>query len=110
MNWIPLTNQIQLNELIAATNNKPALIFKHSTRCGISRMALKNFEKAYNLPENEIDTYYLDLLNFRDISSDISSKLNVLHQSPQLLVIKNEVVIHHSSHSDIDTTTLKDII
>jgi bacillithiol system protein YtxJ len=110
MNWIALTNNKQLEELIVNSSDKPALIFKHSTRCGISRMVLKNFEREFDLSVNEIDAYYLDLLNYRDISNDISSKFNIIHQSPQLVVIKGGEVIHHGSHSDINAGDLKEIV
>ena len=38
-----------ISKLIEASNNKPQLIFKHSTRCGVSRMVLKQFESDFNL-------------------------------------------------------------
>ena len=101
INWIALTSIEQLEVLILQSSLKPALIFKHSTRCGISSMALKSFERDCDLNEENIDLYFLDLLNFRNISNAISVKLNVQHQSPQAIVVKNEQVIYHDSHSQI---------
>ena len=48
INWNELTDLGQLNEIIAASNEKPVAIFKHSTRCSVSRMALKQFENEFN--------------------------------------------------------------
>lgn len=106
MNWIPLTDLAQLNEITVASNEKPVVIFKHSTRCSISRMALKQFENEYALNDNEVTPYFLDLLSFRDVSNEISSRFQVTHQSPQLILIKNENAVYHVSHSDIDATDL----
>ena len=110
MKWIPLTTSNQLNEIISGSTNNPILIFKHSTRCGISRMVLKNFEREFNVSEDDITSYYLDLLNFREISNEIAEKLSITHQLPKLIVIKNKVVIHHSSHGDINAREIQEII
>ena len=51
--WRQLSDLGQLNEMVAESNHKPVLIFKHSTRCGVSRMVLKQFENEFNLQENK---------------------------------------------------------
>ncbi len=104
--WIPLNSVSQLNEIKIASQTHPVLIFKHSTRCSISRMALKQFEKQYDL-QPEINCYYLDLLNFRDISNEIASQFNVFHQSPQLLLIKNGACTFSATHESIAVEELK---
>ena len=106
INWIPLKDLGQLNEIMILSNEKPMLIFKHSTRCSISRMALKQFENEFD-SENKVDAYFLDLLEYRDISNEIASRFNVYHQSPQLLLIKEGKSVYDVSHSDIDAGELK---
>jgi bacillithiol system protein YtxJ len=106
VNWIPLTFMGQLDEIVAFSSQKPVVIFKHSTRCSISRMALKQFENEYNLGDTA-DAYYLDLLEHRDISNEIASRFVVYHQSPQLLLIKDGKSVYDVSHSDIDAQELK---
>jgi bacillithiol system protein YtxJ len=105
--WIPLTDLGQLNEISLLSDEKPVVIFKHSTRCSISRMALKQFEKEYDLSDNEVTTYFLDLIAFRDISNEIASRFGVVHQSPQLLLIKGGKSVYDVSHSAIDAAELK---
>lgn len=82
------------------------MIFKHSTRCGISSMVMKQFVATYNFTENEMDLYYLDLLSYRDVSNEVGYKFQVMHQSPQLLVIRNGVVVAHASHGAINDLDL----
>ena len=108
--WIPLTHLEQLHEIESASSTKTQIIFKHSTRCGISRMVLKQFEGDYKFTENDFDLYYLDLLNHRDISSEIAIKFQVLHESPQLLVIKNGEVEAYESHGGINSLSLSSFI
>ncbi|MEN2402801.1 bacillithiol system redox-active protein YtxJ [Flavobacterium sp. MC2016-06] len=106
VNWTELTDILQLTEIDAISNEKPVVIFKHSTRCSISRMALKQFEREYDL-ENVADTYFLDLIAHRDISNEIAKKYDVYHESPQLILIKNGKAVYDVSHSDIDAVALK---
>ena len=106
INWIPLQFMGQLDEIVALSNERPAVIFKHSTRCSISRFALKQFEKQFDL--NDVaDAYFLDLLAHRDISNEIATRFNVFHQSPQLLLIKNGKSVYDVSHDAIDASVLK---
>lgn len=107
LNWNALTELKQLDSIVEESASTPVVIFKHSTRCSISRMALKNFEREYNLEESEATPYYLDLLQHRDISNEIAQKFQVIHQSPQLLLIKNGKSVYDASHSEIDAEVLK---
>ena len=109
IDWNLLTDLGQLNEIITLSNEKPVLIFKHSTRCSISRMALKQFENEFDL-QAKVTPYFLDLLEYRSISNEIATRFNVMHQSPQLLLIKNGIVIYHVSHDSIDAQELKNKI
>ncbi|WOI23671.1 bacillithiol system redox-active protein YtxJ [Nonlabens ulvanivorans] len=108
--WQMLESEDQLNNLIANSKRIPKVIFKHSTRCGISRMVLKNFEAGYSLKEEEASFYLLDLLNNRELSNTIASKLNVMHQSPQIIIIDNEEIIHTDSHHGIDIKRVEQLI
>jgi bacillithiol system protein YtxJ len=104
--WLPLTSIDQLETIAEKSNSKTQVIFKHSTRCGISRMVMNQFESAYNLDLNA-DLYYLDLLSYRDVSNEVGYKFQVMHQSPQLLVIRNGVAVAHDSHGAINEMDLE---
>lgn len=108
--WKVLTTISQLDEIKDNSITKRQLIFKHSTRCGISRMVKKQFERDYNFSNNVFDLYYLDLINYRDVSHQIAQEFQVNHESPQLLVIKNGVVVVHSSHGGINNINLEQLI
>ncbi len=107
--WINLEHTKSLDVIAEKSKTKTQLIFKHSTRCGISRMALNQFVAQYNLDLNA-DLYYLDLLNFRDVSNEVGYKFQVMHQSPQLLIIKNGVAVAHASHGAINDINLEKYI
>ena len=103
--WQSLSDVSQLALIAEKSKTKAQLIFKHSTRCGISRMVMNQFVSAYDEDTNA-DLYYLDLLSYRDVSNEVGYKFQVLHQSPQLLVIKNGVVVAHGSHGAINDIDL----
>ena len=106
INWIELTNLGQLDEIRTLSNEKPVAIFKHSTRCSVSRMALKQFENEFD-SSAKISPYFLDLIAYRDVSNAIANQFGVTHQSPQLLLIKEGKSVYDVSHSDIDAGELK---
>lgn len=105
MDWVSLTDLGQLNEITNLSHENPVVIFKHSTRCSISRMALKQFENEFAL-KDKVTPYFLDLLNYREISNAIASMFEVEHQSPQLIVVKSGKAVHDASHSDIQAEDL----
>ncbi len=99
--WIPLESEMQLEEAVKASYNKPVVLFKHSTRCGISSMALNRLELADAEICKDVECYFLDLLQFRNVSNLIADKLHVYHQSPQVLLLKNGECIFEASHGEI---------
>ncbi len=104
--WIPLETLGQLNEITTLSFEKPVLLFKHSTRCSISRMALKEFENDFNL-SSKVTPYFLDLLEHRDISNEITLRFGVVHQSPQLILIRDGKAVYDTSHSGIEVAALE---
>lgn len=105
--WNIIQNEQDLNDLIMHSQEKPVLIFKHSTRCIISKTVLRNFEKdVENSRDIPLDFYYLDLLSHRNISNNIAEFFNISHQSPQAILIKNEQAVYHTSHDGISLESI----
>jgi len=110
LNWTPLISVDEINTIKEISKRQAILIFKHSTRCGISRVVIKKFESLFNEENKQLKVYYLDLLNFREVSSKLSEVFQVTHQSPQLLVIKNGISINDESHYEIIKVNLSKYI
>lgn len=105
MEWKVLSDEQQLDRLIADSADRPQVIFKHSTRCSISSVAKNRLEKA-KAPDSA-DFYYLDLITFRQLSARVAEVFNVYHESPQVLVIRNGECVYDESHMGI---TMDDIV
>lgn len=111
MNWEALTSIDQLNEINQESTESPVVIFKHSTTCSISSTALNRIERKWD--ENNhpsVKAYYLDLLSYRSISSEIASKYEIEHQSPQILVIIDGKCVYDNSHFGISYAEVLDKI
>ena len=99
MHWIHLTDEEQLKQIVTKSQNRPQVIFKHSTRCSISSVALQRLQKVEQ--PFDIDFYFLDLIAFRNVSNKVSEVFKVYHESPQVLVIKDGHCIYDESHLSI---------
>ncbi len=106
MQWNNLETISQLDEIVALSQEQAVVVFKHSTRCSISRMTLKQFENEFDFADR-VQPYFLDLITFREVSNEIAARFGVVHQSPQLILIKEEKAVYDVSHSDIDAGALK---
>ncbi|MBA4239195.1 MAG: bacillithiol system redox-active protein YtxJ [Sphingobacteriaceae bacterium] len=108
MLWHKLSDISQLQDIKDLSKEQhinAVLLFKHSTRCSISSMALNRLESKWN-DDEQIPAYYLDLLNHRDISNEIADLFSVEHASPQVLLIKNGACIYHNSHNGINAAEI----
>lgn len=103
MNWLKLESIEQLQTIKDNSSENLVLIFKHSTRCSISRAALDRLERNWQQGEmNHVKPFYLDLIRYRDVSDQIAEDFSVEHESPQVLVIKNGQSVYDRSHIDIN--------
>lgn len=109
MKTIPLTDLKQLANL-SSDVNKPrlngVLLFKHSTRCIISKMALRELEKDWHYDNDEVEVYMIDVLNNRQISNQIADIYSVRHESPQILFLKGDSCLGNASHGDVSIQTV----
>ena len=100
LQWIPLTSAAQIEEIKLQSKTGYVGVFKHSTRCIISKTVLKRFSESFP-KDAKMTLYYLDLLNYRALSNEIGHTFQVFHQSPQFLLIRNKETVFHASHYDI---------
>jgi bacillithiol system protein YtxJ len=108
MKWNALRSLDQIKDIRTESKNSPVLIFKHSTRCSISRTSLDRLERNWKEEEvGHVQLYFLDLIAYREVSNKLAAEFDVEHESPQVLIIKNERSIFDRSHFDIDYQQIK---
>ncbi|GAB3757005.1 bacillithiol system redox-active protein YtxJ [Spirosoma pomorum] len=109
MNWNKLNSDSQLAEIKEESENQPILIFKHSTTCSISAMALSRMERNWS-DQLGVKPYYLDLLANRAISNKIVNEFGIEHESPQVLLIRNGECVYDASHMAISFAGLQQAV
>jgi bacillithiol system protein YtxJ len=105
---IILDQKDQLENIIASSLNpqiKGVFVFKHSTRCGVSRMVLNELKRDWDL-NDDVEFWILDLLKFREISNHIADRFRVVHESPQLLYISDGLPKQNASHYEANMETV----
>jgi bacillithiol system protein YtxJ len=105
--WQTLNAMQQLDEIKLSSAEHFVVIFKHSTRCSISSVALGRLERSEPIPNTIY--FLLDLLQHRDISAATAEMFSVYHESPQVLVIKNGECIYDESHGSIMADELAEV-
>ena len=105
-NWHELSTVSELPEIVLKSASRPQVLFKHSTRCSISSMALNRLIKLEDAFYAQADFYYLDLIAHRDVSAAIADTFDVHHESPQVLVVINGEATYDASHMEITVPDL----
>ena len=105
--WNTLSTTEALAAAIESSGTK--LFFKHSTRCIISSMALKSFEREWDT-SLDVTLYFIDLIANRPVSNELAEISHVQHQSPQAIVMDGTKVVHSSSHEQIDASKIKQLL
>lgn len=111
MRWNNLRSVDQIEKIRAESKKNPVLIFKHSTRCNISRTSLDRLERSWKDDEMEnVTLYFLDLLSYREMSARISEEFGVEHESPQVIIIRDEQPTYDRSHFEIDYQHIREAL
>ena len=107
LNWNSVSTPEEIDQLIQS--NEPVLLFKHSNRCGVSRMALSAFEKDF-VENDATNIYLIDVVSKRQVSNHIENISGIRHESPQVLLLSKKEVIYHASHSNIDANEINKLM
>ena len=106
MVWNSIESVSQIDDILHDSFKFPQVIFKHSTSCSISYMAKMRLDDGNAAFKEKFQFHYLDLLRFRNISNEIAERLDVYHESPQVILLHKGEVIYDASHFDISPEEL----
>ena len=102
---VELQQDQDLEQFLERSKTDPVLIFKHSTQCSISGHVYQDFaEFAAGIPE--LGSAIVLVIENRGLSNAITERLGIRHESPQVLLIKNGLVVWHASHWSITPESL----
>ena len=93
-----LTTPNDLDAAIAASADRPLLLFKHSLTCGTSAFALEQIEEFLSEPAWPVDASVVHVPTGRALSNAIAEHFGIRHETPQALLIRNGQIVWHASH------------
>ena len=94
-----------LEQLIERSKTDPVLIFKHSTQCPISSEAYEEF-KRFAQSAVELPCALVLVIEHRELSNAIASRLGIRHESPQAIVVRDGQAAWNASHWSITADSL----
>lgn len=100
-NWEDIKTNEDVLAIIEKSKTRTQIIFKDSKTCGISAYAKERIMGGNDLLVEKADFNYLDLLALKPVSAFIAKELDVIHQSPQIIVIKDGKATHSVTHHSI---------
>ncbi|WP_066292219.1 bacillithiol system redox-active protein YtxJ [Bacillus sp. FJAT-29937] len=89
--------------------SEQVMVLKHSSTCPISQAAYEEYE-SFAEEHDSLPIYYLVVQEERPLSNQIAEKVNIKHESPQVLLFKNGEVIWHASHWKITYESLTNAV
>ncbi|MBP1904000.1 bacillithiol system protein YtxJ [Paenibacillus turicensis] len=102
--WTEITTEQEWNEILNKSSERGQVILKHSTTCPVSSNALKEYDAYLNGNPNEDTDYFLvKVIESRPVSNKIAEDLNVKHESPQILYVKDNAKYWTASHWAVTT-------
>ncbi len=106
---VRLTGMEELDEAIASSAERPVFVYKHSTVCPVSARAADHYHDFADGDASSPPPLFTQVLVIenRDLSNEIESRLSVRHESPQLLLLRDGKVAWHASHFSISTDNIQ---
>ena len=97
-----------LDRILAASGDRPLLLFKHSYTCGTSAEALD--ELVAHLNERPADASYamVTVQSHRDVSNAVARRLGVRHETPQALLVRDGRAVWSASHFRVTAAALNE--
>jgi bacillithiol system protein YtxJ len=106
----PLTSIEDLETALAESTERPVLLFKHSHTCGISAMAFEAIEA--HLADRPFPICYglVTVQTDRHISDEITKRLGVRHETPQVILVRDGEVRWSASHFHVNAKEVEEAL
>jgi bacillithiol system protein YtxJ len=106
----PLHTIEAFQEALEESKTHPVLLFKHSNACPISSRAFHQFQTYLESADPNVTYHLITVQTDRPVSNEVESRLGILHESPQAILIRDGHEIWNASHSGITVSSLQNAI
>ena len=100
----------ELDRLLAASDNRPLLLFKHSHTCGVSAEALDELMTHLDGEPADVEYAMETVQTHREVSKAVAKRLGIRHETPQALLIRDGRVVWSASHFRVTANAVVDAI
>lgn len=107
LNWKNLHSLDQLNLIIEDSRTKPALIFKYRGSSPESVETKAMIESDWNIPADQLECYIVDVMEDKEVASEVSEVAGVPNAFPQVLLFADGVTMYDESHEMINVKKIK---
>lgn len=106
-----LTEVSQMGEILEASEQGIVAVFKHSTRCPISAAAYREVASYLQEAGTAAPPFFLvKVIESRPLSNEIARQFGIMHQSPQLILVKCKRAYFSTSHGGIEVENIRQAI
>lgn len=111
MEWKEITTIEEWDAILEKSAEKGQVILKHSTTCPVSFNALDEYDNYLaDKSDQEIDYTLVKVRESRPVSNKIAEDLDVKHESPQIIYIKNKKKYWTTSHWSVTKAHMAAVI
>lgn len=99
-----ITEKNSFAELVNQSKEQPVVIFKHSTTCPISAAAYQEMTRF------DGEVALVEVQGARELSREIEKKTGIVHESPQVIVLRDGKVVWSASHWNVKASALAEAV
>lgn len=111
MEWKEIKTLEEWNDILEKSTKRGQVILKHSTTCPVSANALNEYNHYLeNTPTHDLDYTLVKVIESRTVSNKIAEDLNVKHESPQIIFVKDKSKYWATSHWSVTTEHMRAVL
>jgi bacillithiol system protein YtxJ len=107
MNWLNIDSDEKIREIKELSQSSRVLIFKFSPKCVVSYIMRILFEREWNEKKMKMETYIVNIKEYKELSDKIASEFEVEHKTPQILIIETGKCVFSASHGKVLVSNIK---
>jgi bacillithiol system protein YtxJ len=102
--FVRINDTEAFEDFTSRSKDAPVVIFKHSLTCPISSAAYGEMARY----DGEVGL--IEVQRARALSKEIENRLGVAHESPQVIVLRNGLVVWDASHFKITADAVTEAV
>lgn len=99
----PLASVADAEAMLAASQEQPVFVLKHSSACPISAGAIAQFQSL----DTDVPRFLVVVQTARPVSTYLAETLDVAHATPQAILVAGGQAVYVESHGAIQAPALR---